>query len=55
MRSANGIFPIEYAAGDANTLHRLRLKSFGVVIGSPESSVDEDLPCSQKCAPSAPA
>jgi len=36
-------FPTEYAAGDANTLHRLRMKSFGVVVTSPESSVDEDL------------
>ncbi len=36
-------FPLEYAAGHADVLHKLRLKSFGVVITSPESSVEEDL------------
>ena len=36
-------FPMEYSAGHADTLQRLRMRSFGVVITSPESSVDEDL------------
>jgi anti-sigma regulatory factor (Ser/Thr protein kinase) len=36
-------FPIEYSAGDADTLRRLRIRSFGVVITSPESAVDENL------------
>jgi anti-sigma regulatory factor (Ser/Thr protein kinase)/ActR/RegA family two-component response regulator len=36
-------FPMEYAAGNADALHKLRMKSFGVVITSPESTVEEDL------------
>lgn len=36
-------FPIEYAAGNADALQRLRMRSFGVVITSPDSAVDEDL------------
>jgi DNA-binding NtrC family response regulator len=35
--------PMEYAAGDADALQRLRMRSFGVVITSPDSAVDEDL------------
>lgn len=37
------IVPIEYAAGNADTLQQLRLQSFGVVITSPHSAVAEDL------------
>lgn len=36
-------FPFEYAAGHADTLHKLRMMSFGVVVTAPESTVDEDL------------
>jgi anti-sigma regulatory factor (Ser/Thr protein kinase)/ActR/RegA family two-component response regulator len=36
-------FPAEYAAGYADSLQRLRLKSFGVVITCPDSTVEEDL------------
>jgi len=36
-------FPMEYSAGHADTLQRLRMRSFGVVITSPDSAVDEDL------------
>ena len=35
--------PIEYSAGHADTLYKLRMKSFGVVISCPESTVEEDL------------
>jgi anti-sigma regulatory factor (Ser/Thr protein kinase)/ActR/RegA family two-component response regulator len=35
--------PVEYAAGNADALKRLRLRSFGVVITNPASAVDEDL------------
>jgi anti-sigma regulatory factor (Ser/Thr protein kinase) len=35
--------PMEYSAGHADTLQRLRTRSFGVVITSPDSLVDEDL------------
>jgi anti-sigma regulatory factor (Ser/Thr protein kinase) len=35
--------PIEYSAGYADTLRRLRMRSFGVVITSPNSEVEEDL------------
>src|SRR5258708_39834436 len=35
--------PMEYSAGYADTLQRLRMRSFGVVITSPDSAVDEDL------------
>jgi anti-sigma regulatory factor (Ser/Thr protein kinase) len=33
----------EWAAGDADALRRLRKQSFGVVITSPETTIDEDL------------
>src|SRR6201991_2127076 len=36
-------FPMEYSVGHADTLQRLRMRSFGVVITSPDSAVDEDL------------
>jgi anti-sigma regulatory factor (Ser/Thr protein kinase)/ActR/RegA family two-component response regulator len=36
-------FPMEYAAGNADALQRLRAQSFGVVITDPDSAVDEDL------------
>src|SRR5271165_4115598 len=36
-------FPMEYSAGDADALQRLRMRSFGVVITNPESTVEEDL------------
>jgi anti-sigma regulatory factor (Ser/Thr protein kinase)/ActR/RegA family two-component response regulator len=36
-------FPMEYAAGHADALQRLRIRSFGVVITSPDSTVEEDL------------
>ena len=35
--------PIEYAAGHADTLQRLRKRAFGVVISDPHSTVEEDL------------
>lgn len=35
--------PMEYSAGHADTLQRLRMRSFGVVITSPDSAVEEDL------------
>ncbi len=35
--------PMEYSAGHADALKRLRARSFGVVITSPDSVVDEDL------------
>jgi anti-sigma regulatory factor (Ser/Thr protein kinase) len=35
--------PIEYAAGPVGALQRLRLLSFGVVITSPSTSIEEDL------------
>ena len=35
--------PMEYAAGHVDALHRLRMRSFGVVITSPDSIFDEDL------------
>jgi len=38
-----GGFPMEFAAGHADALQRLRMRSFGVVITSPDSSVEEDL------------
>ena len=40
--SAAGL-PIEYSAGNADTLQRLRIRSFGVVITSPDTAVEEDL------------
>jgi anti-sigma regulatory factor (Ser/Thr protein kinase) len=40
--SAAGL-PLEYAAGNVDALQRLRMRSFGVVITSPDSAVDEDL------------
>src|SRR5215471_16230631 len=36
-------FPIEYSKGYADALQRLRMRSFGVVITSPDSTVEEDL------------
>ena len=36
-------FPMEYSAGHADALQRLRVRSFGVVITNPGSSVEEDL------------
>jgi anti-sigma regulatory factor (Ser/Thr protein kinase) len=36
-------FPMEYAAGEADALQKLRMRSFGVVITCPESAIDEDL------------
>ena len=36
-------FPMEYSAGHADALQRLRARSFGVVITSPDSTVEEDL------------
>lgn len=36
-------FPMEYSVGNADALQRLRMRSFGVVITSPDSAVDEDL------------
>src|SRR5277367_435830 len=36
-------FPMEYSAGHADALQRLRMRSFGVVITSPDSAVEEDL------------
>jgi anti-sigma regulatory factor (Ser/Thr protein kinase) len=35
--------PMEYSAGGADALQRLRMRSFGVVITSPDSALDEDL------------
>jgi anti-sigma regulatory factor (Ser/Thr protein kinase) len=35
--------PFEYAHGQADTLRRLRYRSFGVVVTSPDSAVEEDL------------
>ena len=35
--------PMEYAAGNADALQRLRMRSFGVVVTSPDSAVEEDL------------
>lgn len=36
-------FPMEFSAGHADALRRLRMLSFGVVITSPDSTVEEDL------------
>ena len=36
-------FPMEFAAGHVDTLHKLRMKSFGVVVTSPASTVEEDV------------
>jgi len=36
-------FPVEFAAGHVDSLHKLRMMSFGVVITCPHSSVQEDL------------
>ena len=35
--------PIEYSAGNADALKRLRIRSFGVVITSPDNAIDEHL------------
>jgi anti-sigma regulatory factor (Ser/Thr protein kinase)/ActR/RegA family two-component response regulator len=36
-------FPMEYSAGNADALQRLRMRSFGIVITDPNSAIDEDL------------
>jgi anti-sigma regulatory factor (Ser/Thr protein kinase)/ActR/RegA family two-component response regulator len=36
-------FPVEFAAGHVDALHKLRMMSFGVVVTSPHSTVQEDL------------
>src|SRR5215468_6988622 len=36
-------FPMEFSAGHADALQRLRMRSFGVVITNPDSTVEEDL------------
>jgi anti-sigma regulatory factor (Ser/Thr protein kinase)/ActR/RegA family two-component response regulator len=36
-------FPMEYSAGHADALQRLRARAFGIVITSPDSTVEEDL------------
>ena len=36
-------FPMEYAAGYVDALHKLRMLSFGVVVTSARSTVQEDL------------
>ena len=36
-------FPMEYSAGNVDTLQRLRQRSFGVVVTHPNSTVEEDL------------
>ena len=40
--------PMEYSAGHADTLQRLRMRSFGVVITSPDSTIEEDLALLEK-------
>src|SRR5215831_18588499 len=40
--SAND-FPMEYSVGHADALQRLRVRSFGIVITSPDGTVEEDL------------
>ena len=35
--------PVEYSAGNADALKRLRIRSFGVVVTSPDSAIDENL------------
>jgi anti-sigma regulatory factor (Ser/Thr protein kinase) len=35
--------PVEYAAGHVDALQRLRLRSFGVVVTKPDSTLEEDL------------
>ncbi|HUY80392.1 MAG TPA: ATP-binding protein [Acidobacteriaceae bacterium] len=39
----NAAFPVEFAAGDADALLRLRKQPFAVVITNPESAIAEDL------------
>src|SRR5262249_11397233 len=36
-------FPAEYSAGHADIVQRLRMRSFGVEITTPDSTVEEDL------------
>src|SRR3954465_9463876 len=36
-------FPMEYSAGNADALQRLRMRSFGVVITSADTAIAEDL------------
>jgi DNA-binding NarL/FixJ family response regulator len=40
---ADSDMPVEYSAGHADALQRLRMRSFGVVITNCDSAVDEDL------------
>ena len=35
--------PMEYSAGNADSLHRLRIRSFGVVVTSADCSIEENL------------
>src|SRR5215469_4752137 len=35
--------PIEYSAGNADTLKRLRIRSFGVVVTNADNAIDESL------------
>jgi anti-sigma regulatory factor (Ser/Thr protein kinase)/ActR/RegA family two-component response regulator len=39
----NTSLPMEHAAGNADALQRLRVRSFGVVITNPDSTLEEDL------------
>jgi anti-sigma regulatory factor (Ser/Thr protein kinase)/ActR/RegA family two-component response regulator len=39
----DGNFPVEYAAGYVDALHQLRIRSYGVVVTSARSTVQEDL------------
>jgi anti-sigma regulatory factor (Ser/Thr protein kinase) len=36
-------FPMEYSAGNADALQRLRMRAFGVVVTCPDSTIEEDL------------
>ncbi len=36
-------FPIEYALWNAEALRRLRMRSFGVVVTSPDSTAEDEL------------
>ena len=43
MHSLPPVSPWKCSAGHADALRRLRMRSFGVVITSPDSTVEEDL------------
>ena len=45
-------FPMEYSAGHADALQRLRMRSFGVVITIPTALSRRTWPCWRRCAPS---